>query len=132
MPTRPLHRRLAAEPASVPALRTAVTDFAERCGMQGRRLHDLRLAVSEAVTNAVVHAYRDDAGAGGDIALTACVEQGRLVVRVTDEGGGMRARPDSPGAGIGLPLIASVADDVSVDSGGAATGTSVTMRFRLP
>jgi serine/threonine-protein kinase RsbW/stage II sporulation protein AB (anti-sigma F factor) len=132
MPTRPLHRRLAAEPATVPALRTAVTEFAERCGMQGRRLHDLRLAVSEAVTNAVVHAYRD-AAAGGEIALCAHVEGGRLVVRVTDAGCGLNARPDSPGAGIGLPLIASVADDVQIETVQApAAGTSVTMRFRLP
>jgi serine/threonine-protein kinase RsbW/stage II sporulation protein AB (anti-sigma F factor) len=131
MTIRPLHRRLAAEPASVPALRTAATDFAERSGMQGRRLHDLRLAVSEAVTNAVVHAYRDADGAG-DIELTASVDRGTLIVRVTDEGGGMRARADSPGAGIGLPLIASVTDDVHVEVGGAAAGTSVTMCFRLP
>ena len=116
----------------MPALRTAVTDFAERCGMQGRRLHDLRLAVSEAVTNAVVHAYRD-IDAGGEIALCAHVEDGQLVVRVTDDGAGMNPRPDSPGAGIGLPLIASVADDLHVETGQPpAAGTSVTMAFRLP
>jgi stage II sporulation protein AB (anti-sigma F factor) len=132
MPTQLLQRRLAAEPASVPALRTAVTDFAERWGMQGRRLHDLRLAVSEAVTNAVVHAYRDEE-AGGEIALCAHVEGGRLVVRVTDAGCGLDARPDSPGAGIGLPLIASIADDVRVETlRDPASGTSVTMCFRLP
>jgi serine/threonine-protein kinase RsbW len=132
MPTRPLQRRLAAEPASVPALRTAVTDFAERCGMQGRRLHDVRLAVSEAVTNAVVHAYRD-MDARGEIVLSARVERGQLVVVVTDDGGGLNPRPDSPGAGIGLPLIASVADDLQVETvQPPAAGTSVTMSFRLP
>jgi anti-sigma regulatory factor (Ser/Thr protein kinase) len=130
MTMSPLHRRVAAEPASVPALRTAVAAFAERCGIRGRRLHDVRLAVSEAVTNAVVHAYRDPAGCG-DIALSARVEGDALVVAVVDQGGGLSPRGDSPGAGIGLPLIASVADDVHVDAHGGAAGTTVTMVFRL-
>ena len=87
-----------------------------------------RLAVSEAVSNVVVHSYRD-LGPG---AFTISVEWngGELKVTVRDHGCGMMPRMDSPGAGLGLPLIASLSETMTVTEppGG---GTEVSMTFPL-
>jgi anti-sigma regulatory factor (Ser/Thr protein kinase) len=45
---------------AVPSARHAVTAFAEREGFRGAALHDIALALSEACTNVVLHAYRDE------------------------------------------------------------------------
>jgi anti-sigma regulatory factor (Ser/Thr protein kinase) len=57
-------------PATVALLRNALADFAAAEGLSGLGLADLRVCVSEAVTNAVMHAYRDDR-ARGTISITA-------------------------------------------------------------
>ncbi len=89
------------------------------------------LAVSEAVTNAVLHAYRHG-GPGGDVVLEIepTASSDGLLVRVRDAGCGMGPRADSPGLGMGLPLIGRLAEDVRVTSppGG---GTEISMRFPL-
>jgi anti-sigma regulatory factor (Ser/Thr protein kinase) len=89
------------------------------------------LAVSEAVTNVVVHAYRDrepDADPG-HVHVTVGVEDGELLVFVADDGIGLSPRRDSPGAGLGLPIIATLADRVEVQQ--RAAGTRVLLAFRL-
>jgi anti-sigma regulatory factor (Ser/Thr protein kinase) len=70
------------------------------------------LAVSEAVANVVVHAYRnqDPGSEPGEVHVTVTVDGEELLVSVADEGMGMRPRPDSPGAGLGLPIMATLAD----------------------
>jgi anti-sigma regulatory factor (Ser/Thr protein kinase) len=89
----------------------------------------VELAVSEAVSNVVVHAYRDRHGATEeervDVRLTADAE-GVWVV-VTDHGIGMSARDDSPGLGLGLSVIAKLSDQLLIVQG--ETGTRVHMRF---
>ncbi len=88
----------------------------------------MRLAVSEAVSNVIVHGYREH----GNGAFTVSIEaQGdELQVTVRDQGCGMQPRMDSPGAGLGLPLIANLAESFSVTAppGG---GTEVCMTFPL-
>jgi serine/threonine-protein kinase RsbW len=92
-------------------------------------LHAVELAVSEAVNNAVVHAYRDrDPAAGpGRIHVTAVVRGEELLVTVVDEGSGMRPRVDSPGSGLGLALMGTLADRIDIDQYGG--GTRVTLAF---
>jgi serine/threonine-protein kinase RsbW len=91
-------------------------------------LDAVRLAVSEAVSNVIVHGYRER----GNGAFTVAIEwEGEhLRVTVRDEGCGMQPRMDSPGAGLGLPLIANLAETFSVTAppGG---GTEVCMTFPL-
>ena len=84
--------------------------------------------MSEAVSNVVVHSYRDTAPG----AFTVCVEWngGELKVTVRDQGCGMAPRMDSPGAGLGLPLIASLTDRFSVTAPPDG-GTEVVMTFPL-
>ena len=83
--------------------------------------------MSEAATNAVVHAYRESAG---ELQVRAFVEARELVVIVCDTGIGLAPRPDSPGLGLGMPLMASVTSSFQVASDGA--GTEIRMVFALP
>jgi anti-sigma regulatory factor (Ser/Thr protein kinase) len=86
------------------------------------------LAVSEAASNVVFHAYRDRDRE--PFAVTAEVEDDRLLVTVADRGSGMRPNPDSAGLGLGLSIIGNVADSVEFDS--TDSGLAVTMRFDVP
>jgi serine/threonine-protein kinase RsbW/stage II sporulation protein AB (anti-sigma F factor) len=118
-----------AEPPSVSSIRHSLTDYARGLGISEEVISAAGLAVSEATTNAVVHAYADEKEAG-TVAVLAGLDEGQLWVTVCDEGRGMRPRPDSPGLGLGLPLIAQMAASFEVherDSG----GTEVRMRFAL-
>jgi anti-sigma regulatory factor (Ser/Thr protein kinase) len=88
------------------------------------------VAVSEAVTNAVVHAYVD-APAPGEVEVFARRDpDDGLEIHVSDEGRGMMPRRDSPGIGVGLPLVATLAERFQVETrpGG---GTSVCMIFAV-
>jgi serine/threonine-protein kinase RsbW/stage II sporulation protein AB (anti-sigma F factor) len=90
----------------------------------------VRLAVSEAVSNAVVHGYRGSEP--GAVTVTAEAQHHTLRVVVSDEGCGPAPRNDSPGAGLGLPLIAQVAESLSVSRGRDGHGTVLCMTFELP
>jgi anti-sigma regulatory factor (Ser/Thr protein kinase) len=116
-----------ARPESVREARARVCELASRAGVTPRVVDNVRLAVSEAVGNAVLHGYR--AEEQGDVTVVAEAAGGELKVVVSDEGCGMRPRPDSPGAGLGLPLIAEVADSLSVSTGRGGRGTELCMTF---
>lgn len=119
--------RVAATPEQISVLRTEVTAYAQRVGLAVGRLPDVRLAVSEAATNAVLHAYRDREP--GEIRVDARLEDdGRLWIVIEDDGFGPLPRSDSPGLGLGLPTIASVADGVELSAGSAA-GARLAMLF---
>jgi anti-sigma regulatory factor (Ser/Thr protein kinase) len=127
MAIEPGHWAVTATPEQVSVLRAEVTAYAQRVGIADGRLGDVRLAVSEAATNAVLHAYRDREP--GEIRVKAQVrDDGLLCIVVEDDGFGPLPRPDSPGLGLGLPTIASVADAVEL-SAGAAAGARLSMLF---
>jgi serine/threonine-protein kinase RsbW len=89
----------------------------------------VRLAVSEAVTNVVMHAYQGMEQ--GDVLVEAwTTDDGHLCVRVLDEGRGLIPRADSPGLGIGFGVMAQMADDFRV-SNRDHPGTVVSLRFSL-
>ena len=114
-------------PTGVGAIRRDIAAFATQAGMDEQGVGDIRLAVSEAATNAVVHAYR---GSEGALVVRARVDGRELVVVVSDTGRGLAPRHDSPGLGLGMPLMASVTSSFSVVSTGS--GTEVHMTFALP
>jgi anti-sigma regulatory factor (Ser/Thr protein kinase) len=91
----------------------------------------VELALSEAVTNAVVHAYRDRVGEGANdrFEVRVRLEPEGVWVVVADDGMGMSARDDSPGLGLGLRLIRTLADQLLIVQ--AETGTRVHMGFRF-
>jgi serine/threonine-protein kinase RsbW len=117
--------RMPAEPAAVRVIRDAVRRFAVTHGV--RDTDGLALALTEAATNVVVHAYRDRDR--GDVRVVACVEPERLVVVVRDYGCGMRPHHDSPGLGIGLSLIGHLASHFNVEAPDG-DGTRLRMHFR--
>lgn len=127
MATR-FHGSFPGTPDSVARIRRAIGEVAHECGLSAERVHDVRLAVSEAVSNAVVHAYRDRAG---EIVVDVAEQDGELVVVVGDGGGGLAPRADSPGLGLGLPLIVALTKRMEIGDGGGGR-TEVTMAFDCP
>jgi serine/threonine-protein kinase RsbW/stage II sporulation protein AB (anti-sigma F factor) len=115
---------LPATAASLAAIRHAVVDFARDRGLPDPRA--IGLAVTEAATNVVLHAY--PGGAPGEIRVVACDEPEQLIVVVRDWGVGMRPRTDSPGMGLGLPTIATLASGFDVEAAEGA-GTLLRMHF---
>jgi anti-sigma regulatory factor (Ser/Thr protein kinase) len=117
-----------ADAASVGWARRAVAELAVAAGMHGERLEDVRLAVSEAVTNSVAYAYE---GAPGDVHVIAAVVSGELWVVIADDGMGMRRRPSEiRGLGLGLGLMARVSDALTILTRSSG-GVEVQMRFHL-
>jgi anti-sigma regulatory factor (Ser/Thr protein kinase) len=116
-----------AAPRAVPLLRRAVSRFAEGHGVHGQLLGDMRLAVSEAVANVVMHAYAP--GARGEVHLRAVCSGGVLEVVIADDGLGIRNKP-SEGQGLGLGILANVTSDFSINQR-AEGGTEIRMRFFL-
>src|SRR5579885_2151846 len=123
-----LNESYPALPESVPVARRALAEVAAAAGASGERLDEIRLAVSEALTNAVVHAYRN--GATGEFHVTAAIASGELWVLISDDGRGLHAWNDSRGLGIGLSLISGLSDDFAIVTR-ASGGTEVQMRFDL-
>ena len=120
---RSLELELPADAASVGAGRHAVREF---CDGHSLDHATIAIAVSEALTNVVVHAYRGTGG-NGPMRISASMLADMLVVVVSDDGQGMTPRSDSPGLGLGMLLIARLASAMEVDSDHG--GTRLEMRF---
>jgi serine/threonine-protein kinase RsbW/stage II sporulation protein AB (anti-sigma F factor) len=119
-------------PICVRPLRTRLTAFAEAHLDCETLVGDLKLAASEAISNAVMHAYRDRDRPGTVTAgISTDRAAGRVEMVVTDGGSGMTARPDSPGAGFGLSIITAVSDQVTIRPGSNGAGTQIRMIFAL-
>lgn len=117
----------AAVAESVPRARTALTCFALAAGADSERLEAIRLSASEAVTNVVLHAY----GRGeGSVRVSASYVPGELWLLVEDDGVGLQSNGRRGGLGVGLVLIAELADTFEIvrRSNG---GTQLQMRFKL-
>jgi anti-sigma regulatory factor (Ser/Thr protein kinase) len=128
-PISPLQRTYPAVPDAVPAARSAITAFAADLGASPELIDDVRLAVSEALTNAVVHAYRGTHEPGA-IGVTAALAVDELWIIVSDSGCGLRPRDDSPGLGLGMALMMQLSADIDVHDRSDG-GTQVTLRFEL-
>ena len=110
----PILVEVPAAPESVAEARDAVADWAEDLGASSEEVAALRLCVSEAVTNSILHAYIDVPP--GLVRVSALIEGGEMVLSVEDEGCGMRPHPDSPGLGMGLPLMGQMAASLNITS----------------
>jgi anti-sigma regulatory factor (Ser/Thr protein kinase) len=109
--------------------RREIRDFAATAGATARALGAIAVCVTEAISNVVVHAYRHD-DRPGRVEIEAELDGESLWVRVRDHGHGLEPRLDSPGLGLGLPLISQISassEIVSPEHG----GTEVIMRFEL-
>ncbi len=126
--TPDLELKLPARAENVAVVRHAFGGFAEVLSVDEQTLADIKLAVTEACTNVVIHAYeRDDLG---DLEVDATIDDQLLTVIIRDNGRGIVPRPDSPGLGLGLPLIATLAETLELGKDGDEH-TEVRMTFRL-
>lgn len=114
-----------AVPASVARARRTMAQFALEAGIRPDQLDRIRLAVSEAVTNAVRHAYPQTTG---PVQITATAMDSELWILVADEGCGHQTPSANPGLGWGLSLIAQACDHF-VLAERSHGGTEARMRF---
>jgi len=118
--------RLPGEPASVPRARHLVRDFLVKEHYDPADHPGVFLSISEACTNAVMHAYPSE---GGDVDLAARIDGSRLCISVRDFGVGPAAPRRHPGQGYGMLLIQAHVVDMDVRA--CDPGTEVTMTFEL-
>lgn len=119
--------RLSAEAENVMLVRQAVDGAAREIGASLDVINDLKLAVTEACSNVVKYAYRDDSGE-----MEICVDPGdngfRVVIR--DQGEWLeRVSENGDAGGLGIPLMEAVTRSCNIDSDGQ--GTTVTLEFPL-
>ena len=119
--------------------RVAVSAFAVQLDPTLDVLADIKTAVSEAVTNAIVHGYGEELGI---VTVNAVLwEDGCLEVTVTDEGRGIEdidramqpfftTQPEKERSGMGFSVMQTFMDSVTVDSA-VGRGTAVRMKKRL-
>lgn len=103
---------LTARAENIAIVRHALGGLGEAFALPEKKLSDVRLAVTEACSNVIVHAYPD--GHEGPMEVAASIGDGRLTVFVRDWGRGIRPRSDSPGLGLGLSLIAALTEQVQL------------------
>ncbi len=121
-----------AEPREVGRLRSEVVSFAADHGVREPPIGDLKIALSEAMTNVVVHAYEQGHVGNVDVSVAVDVPGREVTVVVADHGQGMNPRADSPGMGLGLPLIGNLASELRIAPAPSGRGTEVRMLFELP
>lgn len=119
--------------------RAAVSSFVIQSDPTVEELSDIRTAVSEAVTNAIVHGYR---GTQGRIELTVkLLASHEIYIRIKDSGCGIpdveqameplfTTAPEEERSGLGFSVMESFMDKLIVKSK-VGKGTTVTMRKRL-
>jgi len=116
---------LPARPENIAVVRHILGALGAAIELSPEVIDDLRLAVTEACTNVVRHAYPDRTGAL-DVVVRPTGE--RLEVVVADSGRGMGPSPDGRGPGLGLPLIAALADSFDIERSGPG-GSRLVMSF---
>ncbi|MBC7343472.1 MAG: anti-sigma F factor [Clostridia bacterium] len=120
------------QPENIGLARIAVAAFAAQIDMTLDELEEIKVAISEAVTNAIVHGYQGQPDALVRIEATRYVD--RLVFVVQDFGKGMPQTHgqdlDSGHLGLGFMFMKSFMDHVEVDSR-EGEGTTVRLIKRL-
>lgn len=118
--------------------RVVVAVFASRLDPTVEEIDDIKTAVSEAVTNAIIHGYQ---GGDGVITLEASAEENVLTVMIQDDGIGIpdvekamepmfTTAPDGERSGMGFSFMEAFMDQVEVVSA-PGKGTTVTMRKKI-
>jgi serine/threonine-protein kinase RsbW len=118
---------LPARAENVAVVRHAFGGLGEALSVPEQLLSDIKLAVTEACTNVVIHAYPDGEGS---MEVRAVLGEEQLSIVVRDQGRGVMPRADSPGLGLGLPLIATLTESLELGTGDD-DATEVRMTFRI-
>jgi serine/threonine-protein kinase RsbW len=121
-----------AKPEYVVFCRLVLVGLSRARHMDPETLSDLKLAVTEACSNAVRHAYPEDSG---HVSVRFDLEDDYLEIEISDDGGGFTVGPtdfDEPReAGMGLAIIRALTEDLDVVIGPEGRGTSVRFRKRF-
>ena len=121
--------------------RVAVAAFAASYDPTLEELHDIKTAVSEAVTNAMIHGYEDWGEEPGTVVIRCRMQEGVLEVEVEDRGKGIAdirqameplftTKPQLDRSGMGFSFMEAFMDELEVEST-PGVGTLVRMRKRL-
>ncbi len=114
--------------------RSAVGCFALQLNPSVAEMSDIKTAVSEAVTNSIVHGYPEKAG---EITIDAQIDDNNLHINIFDNGIGISnvqkalepfytTKPEEERSGMGFTIMQSFMDEVKVESG-LGGGTKVYM-----
>jgi serine/threonine-protein kinase RsbW len=128
---RTVRLSIPARPEYITLCRLALTGLSKLRPLSQELLGDLKLALTEACSNSVRHAYRDrDAGV---VEVVYELHPDRLVIEVTDEGGGFDPSPSQgelealSEGGLGIAIIRAIADEVEI--GAHPQGKGSRLRF---
>lgn len=116
---------LPARAENVAVIRHVLGAFAQALGLPHTVTEDMRLAVTEACTNVVRHAYVDGEGS---IDVVVRPRGAAVEVVVSDSGRGIGPSSDTTGPGLGLPLMAALTDSLAFERSPGA-GSRVVMSF---
>ena len=128
---RKVRLTIPARPEYITLCRLALTGLAGLRPFSEELLADLKLALTEACSNSVRHAY--DAAEAGVVEIVYDLRPDRLVIEVTDEGTGFdpdraaAAADDLSEGGLGIAIIRAIADDVEI--GKRVNGKGSRLRF---
>jgi serine/threonine-protein kinase RsbW len=129
--TRTVRLTIPARPEYITLSRLALTGLARVRPLSEEVLADLKLAITEACSNSVRHAYPEG---GGLVEISYELTGDRLVIEVADNGAGFDPAEDGNGSdgeltegGLGIAIIRSIADDLEID--GREPGGGSRLRF---
>ena len=133
--TRAVRLTIPAKPEYITLCRLALTGISRLRPVSDEVLADLKLALTEACSNSVRHAYD---GGEGTVEIVYELHSDRLVIEVVDDGEGFdpaEEREEDAGdlteGGLGIAIIRSVADDLEIGTGGAGRGSRLRFVKRL-
>ncbi|HEY3248657.1 MAG TPA: SpoIIE family protein phosphatase [bacterium] len=121
-PATHLELTVPATPENFRSVVAAVDDLTRRLEFDEETAFAVKVAVGEAVTNVIEHAYADG---HGDVHVTAEQTEDELSIKVRDTGRWRTWRPE--GRGRGLQIMRALAHDVQIDTSSAGTTLSITM-----
>ena len=118
--------------------RTVIACFTLQLNPSVAEITDIKTAVSEAVTNAIVHAYPNQVG---QIEMNATIDGQNLHIDISDGGVGIEnldqalqpfytTKPNDERSGMGFTIMKSFMDDVNVQSA-LGNGTKISMTKKI-
>ena len=124
---RAIQLTIPAKPEYITLGRLALTGLSRVHPLSDDVLGDLKLAITEACTNSVRHAYDDP---GGAVEIAYELHPDRIVVEVVDRGGGFNpAAPDAAlsedltEGGLGIAIIRSLMDELEIEAAPGSHGS---------
>jgi len=130
--SRTVRLTIPAKPEYITLSRLALSGLSRVRPLADETLSDLKLALTEACSNSVRHAYHDGAG---HVSISFELRDDRLIIEVADDGTGFQPEADGRNGddaeptegGLGIAIIRSIADEVEI--GGGANGRGSRLRF---